>query len=278
MSARPQRRHSGPQVDPGTSDGGQQKPVKVLNASRKFRSPPGLVNLGNTCFINSLAQCLLANKGLASFVPSCVGKALEKLQGHNAFSGQAIRRTELVRAITLQNPSLTSGEQHDAAEALEAMLTGNHNSAVHSEQGSGEAAAVISYVACGSRSATSRALVPSIIQVPVTASSLNLCPSNLAPQPLESRRCEQCQAVSNVLSIQIHVTPQVMALHLLLFHITSQVKKHIEREAHPSDTPGQCKLAHYWYREPFWNTPPRSLHRLHPTSSALVPVRRRPSD
>ena len=79
VPARPQRPHSGPQVDPGTSDrggGGQQKSGAALNASRKFRSSPGLVSLGNTWFIKSLGQCLLANKSLPSITPSCVGNTL----------------------------------------------------------------------------------------------------------------------------------------------------------------------------------------------------------
>ena len=148
--------------------------------------------------------------------------ALAELKDQTHHHGKIVRPTELIRAISMQNPSLASGQQQDAAEALEVMLAGSQNSATHADQERGEAADVLSCLECGARSATSRTLAPPIIQVPVTAPSLDLCLSNLlAPQPLDGRRCVQCQTTSSVLSAEFLMTPQAMALQLLRFRVTS---------------------------------------------------------
>ena len=189
----------------------------AIDGMQEKRSPRGLVNLDNTCFINSIAQRILANVSLIALTSASIENALTKLK---SFCGQITRPTELVKAISLQSPSLTSGQQQDAAEALEAMLMSRSGPCI------GETADVISCLTCGDKSMSTRSLAPPIIQVPITAPSLELCLNNLlTPQPLKGRRCSQCWAVSSVLSTQILATPCSMALHLLRFQHGSQVEK-----------------------------------------------------
>ena len=137
----------------------------AIDDMQEKRSPRGLVNLGNTCFINSISQCILANVSLIALTSASKENALTRL---NSIRGQIIRPTELVKAISLQSPSLTSVQQQDATEALEAMLTSRSGLCI------GETADVISCLTCGDRSMSTRPLAP-IIQVPITASSLELC-------------------------------------------------------------------------------------------------------
>ena len=182
--------------------------------------PHGLVNLGNTCFLNAIAQCLLVADSLVSFAPPAIVNALTQLK---STPGQTIRPTELVSAISLISPALASGQQQDAAEALEAMLSAE---SIPSAQLTGEIADVISCVACGTKSVTSRPLVPPILQVPVTAPLLETCVTDLlTPQPLDGRRCTQCLAVASELSTQLITTPQALVVQLLRFQQGAQVHK-----------------------------------------------------
>ena len=183
--------------------------------------PQGLVNLGNTCFINSIAQCLMANVSLYTFASPPVVNALEDIQSTR---GHTVRPTRLVRAVAVLSPSLSSGQQQDAAEALEVMLT----YATHSpRRDQGEIANVITCTVCGSEIADSRPLAPPILRVPISADSLETCLANmLAPQALDGRRCGQCQASSSEISTKILASPQALAIQLLRFEqLGSQVVK-----------------------------------------------------
>ena len=176
------------------------------------RIPKGLVNLGNTCFINSIAQCLMANVSLCTVASPALVKALENIKSTR---GQTIRPTGLVRAVSLLNPSLTSGQQQDAVEALEVVLSPDTLSPT---QDYGEVAEVITCTVCGSESGDSRPLAPPILRVPITAQSLEGCVANmLAPQALDGRRCSQCQALSSEISTKILAYPQALAIQLLRF-------------------------------------------------------------
>ena len=111
---------------------------RELNETVEPSPPRGLTNLGNTCLINSLAQCLLADSSLISFALSSIGDALAELKDQTHHHGKIVRPAELIRVISLQNPSLASGQQQDAAEALEVMLAGSQNSATHADQERGK--------------------------------------------------------------------------------------------------------------------------------------------
>ena len=187
------------------------------------QKPLGLINLGNTCFVNATAQCLMATQSLVSTASPAIVRALTKLK---ATPVHIIRPTELIEAISQLRPSLTSGSQQDAAEALEVMLTPNTNQNSPSAQAPGEIADVISCVTCGSRSLMKSSLCPPILRIPVTAPSLDLCLADfLTPQPLSGRRCGECHAVSSEISTEILATPQAMAIHLLRFAQDTQVHK-----------------------------------------------------
>lgn len=148
-----------------------------------------MANLGNTCFLNSITQCLLVSDSLASFAPPAIVNALATLR---VTEGQTIRPVELVNAISQLSPSITSGEQQDAAEALEVMLASNIGQAPNPTQTLGEVTDVISCGTCGARALTTRPFYPPILRVPVTAPTLDLCLVDLLkPQPLSDRRCGQ---------------------------------------------------------------------------------------
>ena len=177
---------------------------------RGSQMPPGLTSLGKTCFINSVTQCLLVTDGIASLAPPEVRKALAGLR---FAGGQTVCPTDLIRAISQLSPSLTSGQQQDAAEALEVMLTPNPIQEPFSAQILGEVADVITCVACNSESVMKRPLSPSILWVPIMAQSPERRLTYLmTPQPIDGRRCSQCSNVSSEIATQILATPQAMPI------------------------------------------------------------------
>ena len=90
----------------------------------------------------------------------------------------------------------------------------------------GEIADVITCRTCGSRAVTTRPLAPPILQVPVTALSLQSCLTNhLLPQPLEGRRCSECNTVSSEIVTELLTTPQAVTIQLLRFQQGAQVRK-----------------------------------------------------
>ena len=101
-----------------------------------------MTSLGNTFFLNAISQCLLVTESLTSLAPPPMVNALTKLKSTD---NQTIRPKELVRAISQLNPSMASGQQQDAAEALELLLASDVVQGPQSDPSRGEIADVISY-------------------------------------------------------------------------------------------------------------------------------------
>ena len=108
------------------------------------------------------------------------------LAGLRFAGGQTVCPTELIRAISQLSPSLTSGQQQEAAEALEVMLSPNPIQEPFSAQIQGEVTDVITCVTCNSESVMKRPLSPPILRVPIMARSMERCLIDLMkPQPID---------------------------------------------------------------------------------------------
>jgi hypothetical protein len=115
----------------------------VNRTSTIHRGPPGLGNLGNTCFMNSGLQCLLNCKGLVDFFISgkykqeinrsnaigCGGKLAEafaELIAKMRTSSAAVYPYEMKEVISKFAPQFSGYQQHDSQELINFVLDGLH--------------------------------------------------------------------------------------------------------------------------------------------------------
>ena len=201
---------------------GEQFPTR-----RAQSTPRGLTNVGNTCFLNSISQCLLVTDNLTDSAPLGIRDALARLKSTR---DQTTCPRELITVVTRLDPSITSGQQQDAAEALELMLASDTSRETHQGSHRGETADVISCSTCGHSSAQTTPFNPPILRVPITAPTLDRCLSDLfTPQPIEDRRCDLCHTAASKISIEFRTTPPAMVLQLLRFHQGTEVSKNTSR-------------------------------------------------
>lgn len=120
--------------------------VPFLKWSRIRSIGPGLTNLGNTCFLNSVLQCMLYSTPLAEYLLSsehskrcrsgkdefCGLCVMERL-AHRCFSKNvdaAIRPIELVSRIKSIAKQFRPGRQEDSHEFLRYLIESMHKSAL----------------------------------------------------------------------------------------------------------------------------------------------------
>jgi ubiquitin C-terminal hydrolase len=238
-------------------------PVRLLTPFLKWRSiasiGPGLANLGNTCFLNSVLQCLLYTPPLAEFMRSrehskqcscnerigdfCGFCALERqLHRHlesSKTSSQAVRPTDFVTRLKSIARHFRPGRQEDAHEFLRyliealqrACLRGSPPDLDARSKGTSVVHRIFgghlqSTVACGSCRHVSRTFDPfldlslEVKQCDTLDAALRLF---AAPEMLtrgNRYRCESCSRLTDARKqFSIFKTPEILTLQLKRFSV-----------------------------------------------------------
>ena len=84
----------------------------------------GLSNLGNTCYFNSVVQCLSYNFNVrqAPVVGSCTRIFLSTLNRMWSGSGKSLSPADLLKVVKAASPQFRGGQQQDAHELLRCLL------------------------------------------------------------------------------------------------------------------------------------------------------------
>lgn len=114
------------------------------SSSRNFRGLVGLANLGNTCFMNSCLQCVLATQDMCEYFGS--GAYAQHLCSQSRLKGKLAtafgelvsavkngrdhsveRPSDLKRLVSVLAPQFAGYGQHDSQEFLRFLLAGLHD-------------------------------------------------------------------------------------------------------------------------------------------------------
>lgn len=128
---------------PNMEDGKRNNSLWSINNVLKNRCTSGLHNLGNTCFMNSILQCLAHTSPLLDYCLSknyevdinyttstmkgSLIKAFANLVHHMWKNNESVSPRELKGQIQKFSPRFVGYNQHDAQEFLHFLLEGLHN-------------------------------------------------------------------------------------------------------------------------------------------------------
>ena len=180
----------------------------------------GLRNAGNTCYINSVVQCLFATKPFVTEIMQGHGGELEASlrETFEKLTQRSFEPTRLLGTVMRMNRKFQIGEVGDSAEFLTFLLD-NIGSELFVEK-------VSSILAC-QRCYTEVMTVndENLIQLPIhKMSSLDACLKAFTKiEDLEGYRCRGCGRTSVQKRLKFENCPQILALQMIRFVFESIV-------------------------------------------------------
>ena len=216
----------------------------TLPQHKLFPFPNGLINLGNTCFFNASIQCLARLKPLYQYVLSdeyllSINKNNPKgsngeiaIQFRNLLENMtkpssAVNPRALRNAFNKKFPAFANFLQHDAHEALNALLDTLHEDLQENGESFiskifyGKIKSTLTCSVCHKQTATMETFM--ILSLPLSDNSILECIKTITrPETLDSKNlwfCDNCQANVNASRVSnIEQLPQILILQLNRFH------------------------------------------------------------